>query len=189
MKSGWIHLTLECPEIPYEAYEEKEPQYPSLLSWYCGQVGQYARECSLQYRQTETQHGKIEKPSINGEATYPLEVGTGPRIVDGYLYRPGPSSFTGKPTSHPIKSFTLDKPSKGAPEKKKLPEKRGVDKKPPPPPPEQPQSSAGGSGGGAPGGEPPGKGPLSGGGDNCGDDDDEDEKDKKKDDDEKYVED
>ena len=25
-KCGWIHLTLVCPEIPYEAHEEEEPQ-------------------------------------------------------------------------------------------------------------------------------------------------------------------
>ena len=88
VKCGWIHLTLECPEIPYETYEQEEPQYPNLLRWGCGQVGHYIRECCLPYHQTRVEYDNVEKPFMNGKATYPLKVDTGPQIVDGYLYRP-----------------------------------------------------------------------------------------------------
>ena len=134
MKCGWIHLTLECPEIPYEAPEEEEPHYPSIPCWHCGQEGHYPRECPIEYELKESQYGEMYGPFTNGEATYPLEVDTRPQIIDGYLYRPGSGSLAGKPTSHPIKSYIPDKPSKGVPRKEKAPEKRGVDKRPTPHP-------------------------------------------------------
>ena len=109
-----------------------------------------------------------------------MKIDDRPHIIDGYLYRPGISSYTGKPSSYPVKSYTPGQPTAGVHRKEKTPEKRGVEKKYTPLPPEQPQSSAGGGASGAPGGGPPGKGPPgggNGGGDSDKDDDDDEEKD------------
>ena len=176
-KCGWIHLTLEHPEIPYEAPEEKEPQYPSITCWFCGQEGHYSKECPIKHEQRERQFKEMYGTRPYEDTTYPLEIGTGPQIVDGYLNRPSSNSITGKTTSYPVKSYTPDKTSKGVPRKERVPEKRGVDKESTPP--EQPQGSAGGSGGGAPGGRPPGKGPPGGGDDGDDDEKEGDDKDKK----------
>ena len=35
---GWIHLTLQCPEIPYEA-SEIEDDLHKIICWSCGQKG------------------------------------------------------------------------------------------------------------------------------------------------------
>ena len=59
----------------------------------------------------------------------PLKIDAKPHIVDGYLYRPDISSFTGKPSSHPVKSYTTGQPTGGVPRKEKAPERRGVEKK------------------------------------------------------------
>ena len=40
------------------------------------------------------------------DTSYPLKIGDRPHIMDGYLYRPAISSYTGKPSSHPVKSYT-----------------------------------------------------------------------------------
>ena len=35
-KCGWIHLTEECPEIPYQPPKEEKPEYPVGPCWSCG---------------------------------------------------------------------------------------------------------------------------------------------------------
>ena len=42
---GWIHLTKECPEIPYQPPEEVKPEYSVGLCWSCGQQSHFARTC------------------------------------------------------------------------------------------------------------------------------------------------
>ena len=69
------------------------------------------------------------------ETTYPLQINTGPQIIDGYLYRLSSSLFTGKPISHPIEIYRPNKSSKGVPRKEKVPQKRGMNKRPTPPTP------------------------------------------------------
>ena len=160
---GWIHLTLECPDIPYEAPEEENISHRIIDCWCCGQKGHYARECPIDYDYKDFQP-RGEYDVISGEdTTYPLKLDDKPHIVDGYLYRPGTGSFTGKPSSYPVKSYASGQPIRGVPRKEKAPERKGVEKKYTSPPPEQPQHSAGGGAGGAPGGRPPGKGPPGGG--------------------------
>ena len=63
------------------------------------------------------------------DTTYPLQISDKPHIVDGYLYRPGTSSFMGKPSSYPVKSYASGQPTGGAYRKEKEPERRGVEKK------------------------------------------------------------
>ena len=138
MYEMWIQLTLDCPEIPYEAPEKEEPHQLSLHCWHCGQEEHYSKECPIELGQKEIPIEGMYNSFTDGDTTYPLKVDTGPQIIDGYLYRPSSSSFTGKPTSHPTESYRPNKPSKGVPRKEKVPEKMGVDKRPTPPPPEQP---------------------------------------------------
>ena len=45
---GWIHLTLKCPDIPYEAPETEDVSH-KINCWSCGQKGHYAKECSIDY--------------------------------------------------------------------------------------------------------------------------------------------
>ena len=52
IKCGWIHLTLKCPEIPYEVPEKKETQYPAMRCWICRQEG-HARECPTEFTQKD----------------------------------------------------------------------------------------------------------------------------------------
>ena len=42
---GWIHLTEECPEIPYQPPKEEEPEYQVGPCWSYGQQGHFARTC------------------------------------------------------------------------------------------------------------------------------------------------
>ena len=42
---GWIHLTKECPEIPYQPPKEEKPEYPVGSCWSCGQQSHFARTC------------------------------------------------------------------------------------------------------------------------------------------------
>ena len=60
------------------------------------------------------------------DAPYLLETDTRPKIVNGYL--PNSGSLKGKPITHPVQTFTTNKPSKGAPKEERVPEQRGVDK-------------------------------------------------------------
>ena len=42
---GWIHLTKECPEVPYQTPKEEKPEYSVGPCWSCGQQGHFARTC------------------------------------------------------------------------------------------------------------------------------------------------
>ena len=53
------------------------------------------------------------------DITYPLQISDKPHIVDGYLYRPTTSSFVGKPSSYPVKSYASGQPTGGAYRKEK----------------------------------------------------------------------
>ena len=44
-KCGWIHLTKECPEIPYQPPKEEKPEYSVGPCWSCGQQGHFAKTC------------------------------------------------------------------------------------------------------------------------------------------------
>ena len=43
-KCGWIHLTKECPEVPYQPPKEEKPEYSVGPCWSCEQ-GHFARTC------------------------------------------------------------------------------------------------------------------------------------------------
>ena len=101
----------------------------------CGQKGHYARECPTGYDYRDFQPREGQDIIPNEDTTYPLQIGDKPHIVDGYLYRPTTSSFMGKPSSYPVKSYSSDQPTGGAYRKEKEPERRGVEKKYTPPPP------------------------------------------------------
>ena len=90
---GWIHLTEECPEIPYQPPKEEEPEYQVGPCWSFGQ-GHFARTCP----DVETSAKKINKFNTKHEETqdsyeeetipYHVEI-TKPQMIGGHLYRPG----------------------------------------------------------------------------------------------------
>ena len=122
---GWIHLTLKCPDIPYEAPETEDVTH-KIICWSCGQKGHYARECPTDYDYRDFQPRERQDITPDEDTTYPLQISDKPHIVDGYLYRPATNSFVGKPSSYPVKSYASGQPTGGAYRKEKAPEKRGV---------------------------------------------------------------
>ena len=128
VKCGWIYLTLKCPDIPYEAPEAEDVSHRTIC-WCCEQKGHYARECPIDYYYRYSQPRERQDIIPDEDTTYPLQMSDKPHIVDGYLYRPTTSSILGKPSSYPVKSYSLGQPTGGAYRKEKAPERRGVEKK------------------------------------------------------------
>ena len=118
MKCGWIHLTLKCPEIPYEAPQKRETQYPAMRCWICGQEGHYARECPTEFTQKDFESEECYNSFPQEDTTYSLEDSKRPQIIDGYLYRPSSSVYKEKPISHPTTSYAPENPYTGAPKRK-----------------------------------------------------------------------
>ena len=182
-KCGWIHLTEECPEIPYQPPKKEEPEYLVGPCWSCRQQGHFARTCpnvetSMQKVITKF-NPKYEEAqgSYEGE-TIPYHVKiTKPQMIGGHLYRPGSGVLKGKNKGGPKQAFLPYKSSKGTPGKEQTSDRKGVQRSTTSPPSDKLQGYIGSSGGGAPGGRPPGTGPPGGNGHGGGDDHHEDDED------------
>ena len=172
---GWIHLTKECPEEPYQPPKEEKPKYQVSPCWSCGQQGHFARTCpdveasanklTNKLKHEEAQ-GSYEKETI----PYHVEI-TKPQMIGGHLYRPGSGVLRGKIKVRPRQAYLPSRPSKGTPRREQTPDRRGAQRSATSPPSDKPQGYTGSSGDGAPGGRPPGKGPSGGDGGGGGDDD------------------
>ena len=177
---GWIHLTEECPEIPYEPPKEEEPEYQVGPCWSYGQQGNFTRTCPNVETSTKKVITKFNPKyeeaewSYEGETTpYHVEI-TKPQMI-GHLSRPGSGVLKDKTKTGPKQAFLPNKPSKGTPRKEQASDRRGAQRLATSPPSDKPQGYTGGSGGGAPGGRPPGKGPPGGNGEGGDDDHHEDD--------------
>ena len=172
---GWIHLTKECPEVPYQPPKEEKPEYSVGPCWSCGQQGNFARTCpnveisakkeipnfSPHYKEVQ---GSYEEETI----PYHVEI-TKPQMIDGHLYRPGSGMLKDKTKTGPRQAYLPTKPSKSTPRREQASDKRDAQRSATSPPSDKPQGYTEGSGEGAPGERPPGKGPPDGNGDD-GDD-------------------
>ena len=170
-KCGWIHLTEECPEIPYQPSQEEKPEYPVGPCWSCGQQGHFAKTCSNVEISTKKEipnfsphyeevQGSYEEETI----PYHVEISK-PQMIGGHLYGPGSGVLKGKAKTGPKQAYLPTKPSKSTPRREQASDKRGAQRSATSPPSDKPQGYTEGSGGGAPGGRPPGKGSPGGNGD------------------------
>ena len=180
---GWIHLTKECLQVPYQPPKEEKSEYSVGSCWSCGQQGHFARTCpnveiSIKKEIPNFSPHYKEVQSLYEEETIPYHIEiTKPQMIGGHLYRPGSGVLKDKTKTGPKQAYLPNKPSKSTPRREQASDKRGAQKSATSPPSDKPQGYTEGSGGGAPGGRPPDKGPPDGNGDNGGDDHHEDDDD------------
>ena len=190
---GWILLTEECPEIPYQPPKEEELEYQVGPCWSCGKQSHFARTCP----NVETSAKKLiskfnpkyeeAQDSYEGETIpYHVEI-TKPQMIGGHLYRPGSGVLKDKTKVGPKQAYLPSKPYKGTPRKEQASDRRGAQKSATSPPSDKPQGYTEGIGGGAPGGRPPCEGPPGGDGDG-GDDDHHEDDDDDEDDEDSFEE-
>ena len=156
---GWIHLTEECPEIPYQPPRKEKPEYSVGPCWSCGQKGHFARTCPNVEASTKKVITKFNPKyeeaqwSYEGETIpYHVEI-TKPQMIGGHLYRPGSGVLKDQTKTGPKQAFLPSKSSKGIPRKEKTSDRKGVQISATSPPTDKPQGYTGGSGGGASGWE------------------------------------
>ena len=127
---GWIHLTKECPEIPYQPPKEEKQEYSVGPCWSCGQQGHFARTCpnvkisinkeipgfSPHYKEVQ---GLFEEDPI----PYHVEI-TKPQMIGGHLYRPASGVLKDKTKTGPKQAYLPNKPSKSTPRREQASDKR-----------------------------------------------------------------